>query len=212
MTAVTPVRTPRAWSPRAIVPTEPELTLDVLGPPILNLVVMGNPVTQGSKEFKGHVNKRTKAGKVVRVPLLLDDAKALGPWRDKVAAAALSVLPHDWVTLDEPLVADLVLSLPRLKATPTTKRTLPHTKGKGSGDMEKFQRATNDALGTTLPKLDPRGRMVFADDARITHWRRACKVYAGDVLDPDALRSPGAVIRLWRYPATLLGPIKTLGA
>ena len=182
----------RAIGRRVPLPTDPRLTLEVLGRPLFAIVVEQEPATQGSKDFKG-----MRQGK----PVLVESSEAkLRPWRAKVAAAAVAARPATWDVLDGPLVADMVFSLPRLSRTPKTLRVVPDTKP----DLDKLAMATGDALCTDTAALR---RPIMAEDSRITDYRRLTKVFAGDPLDPDALRVPGAVIRLWRYPEDLLGKV-----
>lgn len=189
----------RAIGARVPVATEPEhLTLAALGRPVFAITVHGDPATQGSKKAVG--TRRGANGQ--RVPILVESAKGLPAWRGAVCAAALAAVPSGWQPLDGPLVADLIVSLPRPKSAPKTLRRLPT----GYPDTEKLARAVMDALGTDAKKY---GRAVVADDARITDYRRQAKVYAGDPYDTDALRQPGAVIRLWHYPPHLLEKMET---
>lgn len=178
------------------------LDLDELGKPEFAVVVTGMPATQGSKRVDGVFRKRTKEGRTVTVPRLVDSSDdndgALTAWRSAVTAAAVSVLPAGWELLDGPLVADMIVTLRRPVSEPKTLRTLPHRKP----DVSKLARAIEDALATDAAKLR---RGVIADDARIVAYRRLCKVYQRDPYDTDALPYPGAVIRLWRYPEHLLG-------
>jgi len=174
-------------------PTEdPALTLVELGPPLLAIVVYGSPAPQGSKS--AFVNPKTQ-----RV-VVKESSDAVKPWRAAVLAAAQSARPATWETLDGPLVADMVFTMPRQKSAPKTLRTLPSP----YPDLSKLCRATEDALGEDSKNL---GRLIIADDARIVAYRRLHKVYEGDPLDVDALRRPGAVIRLWRYPGHYLGKV-----
>lgn len=212
MTATEVIPQPRrAIGRRVPLPTESLLNLRTLGRPDFAIVVYGEPVSQGSKGAAGSYRKRTKSGAVVTVPRLVDSSDlatktrapgGLSRWRGAIAAAAIEAMPHDWKPLDGPLVADTIVSLPRLAATPKTLRTLPVS----SEDLSKLTRATEDALGTTCAQVGRRVP-VLINDARITDYRRLAKVFAGDPLDPDALPRPGAVIRLWRYPVDLLGKV-----
>lgn len=201
----------RAIGRRVPAPTEPLLNLTELGPPVFAIEVYGTPVSQGSKGVGGSYRKRTKAGVVVTVPRLVDTsdlatktraAGGLSRWRMAIAAAAIEAMPHDWQPLDGPLVADTIVSLPRLASTPKTLRTLPMS----SEDVSKLTRATEDALATTCKEFG-RKVPVLINDARIVTYRRLDKVFAGDPLDSDALRTPGAVLRLWPYPTHLLGKV-----
>lgn len=199
MTTLTVTRTP-------VPPARDDpLSLAVLGRPAFSVVVRGLPATQGSKEYKGHRATVTKTGARVSVPILADSSgRKLDAWRNAVCAAAVAAVPPGWVTLDEPVVADLIVSLPRLSRTPKTKRTVPDTKP----DLSKLLRAVEDALATDTARFP--GRRVLAEDSRIVAHRRLAKVWTDDPLDTDSLPHPGAIIRLWRYPATLLGPVATL--
>lgn len=198
---------PRRTGPPVPVPTENPLTLAVLGRPALAFAVYGLPTPQGSKSYKGKKRIITKAGEVKRIANLVessDEDGSLTAWREKVAGAALAALPYGFETLDGPLVMDLTVSLPRPSRTPKTLRTVPHTKP----DLDKLVRAIADGLGTTAPKIDYKKRKIIAEDSRIQSFRKGPeKVWERDPLDSDALPQPGAVIRLWRYPETLLGKI-----
>lgn len=209
MTAATLAR--RASGPPVPVPRENPLTLAVLGRPALAFAVYGKPATQGSKSPKGTKEITTKAGATKRITNLVESANAskvnpmgLTRWRESVAGAALATLPYGWEALDGPLVADLTISLPRGTRVPKFLRTLPMTKP----DLDKLLRAIPDALCNTAPKIDPKGRKIIVEDSRIVSYRKLDKVWVGDPFDNDALRSPGAVIRLYRYPADLLGKIE----
>jgi hypothetical protein len=184
----------RAIGRRVPLPTE-RLTLRDLGRPLFAIVVYGDPAPQGSKT--GFVNPKTQ-----RV-VLKESSAAVKPWRAAVLKAAQEARPHGWVAMDGPLVADMVVTMPRPKSAPKTLRTLPSP----FPDLSKLCRSTEDALGEDSIKL---GRPIIADDARIVEYRRLAKVYEGDPWDPDALRQPGAVIRLWHYPEHLLGKIATI--
>jgi hypothetical protein len=115
----------------------------------------------------------------------------------------MAARPRQWEVLDGPLVADMVFTLPKPKDRPKTLRVLPHA----LPDLDKLARCTGDALGEDAKQF---GRPLIADDARIVAYRRLDKVYEGDPFDADALRRPGAVIRLWRYPEQYLGRMEAL--
>ena len=183
---------------RVPVARDPEhLRVDVLGAAAVALVVYGNPAPQGSKD-----GKIVYVGGKPRV-VMYEAHKDVKPWRAAVLSVAMAVRPHDWEVLDCPLVADIVITLPRPKSQPKTLRTMPIA----LPDLDKLQRAVGDALGTDAKALN---RPILADDSRIVEFRRACKVYEGDPYDSDALRRPGAVIRLWRYPPGYLGKMEAL--
>lgn len=194
MTATAVIPQPRRAIGR-MVPMETEdraLTLVELGRPLLSIVVYGSPAPQGSKS--AFVNPKTQ-----RV-VVKESSDAVKPWRAAVLAAAQAARPHTWETMDGPLVADMVFTMPRPKAAPKTLRTLPSP----FPDLSKLCRATEDALGEDARNLK---RPIIADDARIVAYRRLHKVYENDPLDRDALRRPGAVIRLWNYPSHYLGKV-----
>lgn len=153
------------------------LTPDVLGEPALAFTVDGRPAPQGSKSAvvrKGRVS-------------MFESSKAVKPWRKAVALAAVAAVGSGWEPLDGPLVADVVLTMPRPRALPKTLRRFPAV----APDLSKLLRATEDALDTDSG--------VIANDSRLVAFRRLAEFYVGDP-DPDALPYPGAVIRLWRHP------------
>lgn len=180
------------------VPAETPWTLDVLGSPSLDFVVYGSPAPQGSKNGfavskKGKGGARVYTGKVA----MTESSKKVKPWRDAVAAIAASlVLPEHRPLLDGALVADMVFSLPRPARFPKSKADdtrwlhgLPTT----TPDLSKLARSTEDALTG----------IAWADDARVVGYRRLDKAYAGGD-DHDALRQPGARIRIWPVPLPVL--------
>lgn len=211
----------RRQGPPVPLARENPLTLAVLGPPALAFAVYGDPAGQGSKSPMGTKAVRTKAGKVVRIANLVESADAsnktpmkLTRWREAVAAAAIAALPDEWEPLNCPLVVDLTVSLPRTGRVPKFLRTLPFTKP----DLDKLVRGVADGIGTTAPrgfKVGSRyigGRKIITEDSRITSYRKLDKVWVGDPFDNDALRAPGAVVRLYRYPESLLGKLDTVQA
>lgn len=154
-----------------------------LGVPSFEIRLVGTPGPQGSK-------KAFARGKRI---LVIESSAKVKPWREAVATAARVAVGRDWEVLDGPLVGAIVLTLKKPKSAPKTLRVLPTT----YPDVSKLLRSTEDALGTDAG--------IIRDDARIVEYARLAKVYEGDALDPDALPTPGAVIRLWKYPETLLG-------
>lgn len=184
----------RAIGARVPVAVDPEhLRVEVLGVPAFAIVAYGDPATQGSISFKG-----MRKGKPIMVA---SGAVNLAKWRGQITAAALTAMPWGFEVLDGPLVMDLVVTLPRPVAAPKTLRRLPATKP----DLDKLARAAGDALGTDTKAAN---RPVITEDSRIVAFRRLEKVYEGDPYDPDALRRPGAVIRLWPYPPGYLDKMK----
>jgi len=187
----------RAIGRRVPLPTEvTDLTLAELGPPMFAVVVYGTPAPQGSKTPTGRT-RTSKNGK--KVPILRESSRAVKPWREAVAAAALAALPPGWTPLTGPLVADYVLTLPKPADRPKTLRTLPDRQP----DLSKLLRATEDGIDQNVKS---HGRQVILDDAQFVGFRRLFEFYVGDP-DPDALRQPGAVIRIWPYPRHLLGKV-----
>lgn len=168
------------------------LTLDDLGEPALAFTVIGVPGPQGSKSPKG----KTKDGRTIMV----ESSKKVKPWRLHVATVARETAGENWVQLDGPLVADMIFTLPAPVNLPKTLRRVPTT----TPDLSKLLRSTEDALDTDAS--------VIRNDSHIVAYRSTAKVYEGDRFHPDALPHPGAVIRLWRYPAHLLGSLVALEA
>lgn len=169
--------------------TETPWTLDVLGPPGVAFAVYGNPAPQGSKAFKGYRNQRLKDGRVVQVPNLQEQVQGVGPWRESVASVAVTATNvPGWEPLDGPLVVDMIFTLRRGSSIPKWRDW--HFTEK---DVSKLARSTEDALKN----------IVWVDDSRVSDYRRLAKRYVGSS-DPDALRGPGAVIRVWQVPAALI--------
>jgi len=173
--------------PRLVAPAPPEgWTLGALGAPVFSIVVYGTPPPQGSKKPEGKFRKKTKAGTVVTIPRMVESAQdAIDAWRDAFDKACRLVLPRGWVPLDAPLIADMTFTLKKPVNAPNTRLTWPMR----YPDLDKLARATGDAL--SLAK-------VYKDDARIVEYRTLAKRYPGE--GPDALRKPGAVVRLWILP------------
>ncbi|MEW2250450.1 RusA family crossover junction endodeoxyribonuclease [Streptomyces sp. NPDC006975] len=149
--------------------------------PALQLTVYGTPGPQGSKN-------RNAAG------ALYESSAKVKPWRDAVKSAALDALHHDdaWRPLDGPVLLDLVFSLRRPKGHYGSGRNAGQLKPSApyypisKPDLDKLVRATQDAL---------KDAGVLADDSCVTDVRTAKRfVLTGD----DTLRTPGAVIRVWR--------------
>ncbi|MFJ4365123.1 RusA family crossover junction endodeoxyribonuclease [Streptomyces chartreusis] len=148
--------------------------------PALNLTVYGTPGPQGSKT-------RNAAG------ALYESSAKVKPWREAVKTAALDALHHDdaWSALNEPVWLDLQFSLRRPKNHYGTgknagrlKTSAPHFPT-SKPDLDKLVRSTQDAL---------KDAGVLADDSVVASLSTR-KVF---VLWGDALRTPGAVIKVWR--------------
>ncbi|QIJ62599.1 RusA family crossover junction endodeoxyribonuclease [Streptomyces sp. JB150] len=148
--------------------------------PALLLTVYGTPAPQGSKT-------RNRAG------AMYESSAAVKPWREAVKTAALDVLHHDdgWAALDGPVWLDLRFTLRRPKNHFGTGRNAGLLKPSApqfptsTPDLDKLIRSTQDAL---------KDAGVLADDSVVAQLS-ASKVY---VLWGNALRTPGAEIRVWR--------------
>lgn len=152
------------------------------------LVVIGHPAPQGSKKFVG----LNKAGRGI----LVESSKRVKPWRDDVKNAAeawraemANNTPHVlFPTLDGPLRVTMVFTVPKPASAPKRRRTWPDRKP----DLSKLVRSTEDALSDAG---------FWADDARVVEYGRLAKVFPGE--DPDALQSPGVVIRVETVPGLM---------
>jgi crossover junction endodeoxyribonuclease RusA len=147
---------------------------------VIGITVAGSPAPQGSKSFKG-----IRGGKAI----LAESSKHVKPWRDAVRADALlarnawTSANGRWAPLDEPLVVDMVFTVPKPVAAPKRRRTWPMR----MPDLSKLCRSTEDALTDAG---------IWRDDARVVEYGRLAKVFPGE--DRDALDAPGAVIRIYR--------------
>jgi crossover junction endodeoxyribonuclease RusA len=156
--------------------------------PALRLTVYGTPGPQGSKN-------RNAAG------ALYESSAAVKPWRDAVKSAALDALHHDqeWAPLHCPVWLDVQFSLRRPKGHFGTGRNAGRLKPSAppyptsKPDLDKLVRSTQDAL---------KDAGVLADDSAVASLS-ATKSY---VLWGDALRTPGAVINVWRLTDFLKEP------
>lgn len=150
--------------------------------PLIEIVVRGIPGPQGSKRHVG-------GGRMI------ESSKKVKPWREAVVTEAVDV--RDGApALTGPLAVEMVFTLTRPKSHYRTGRNAHMLRDDAPArpaskpDTSKLLRSTEDALTTAG---------VYRDDALIVEYLRAAKVYANE--DPDALDSPGAVIRI--YP---IGP------
>lgn len=145
--------------------------------PRLELTVRGTPAPQGSKRHVGN-------------GVMVESSKKVKPWRDAVRGEAAAAT-HGQTPLDEPVRVSMVFTFLRPASHYGTGRNTgqvrPAAPGapQGMPDLSKLVRSTEDALTDAG---------VWRDDARIVALQ-AAKVYAGE--HPDALDSPGAVIRIW---------------
>ncbi|MFE6362915.1 RusA family crossover junction endodeoxyribonuclease [Streptomyces sp. NPDC057806] len=148
--------------------------------PALSLTVYGTPGPQGSKT-------RNAAG------AMYESSAKVKPWREAVKTAALDALHHDdgWTALACPVWLELQFTLARPKHHFGTGRNAGRLKPSAphfptsKPDLDKLVRSTQDAL---------KDAGVLADDSAVAHLS-ASKTY---VLWGDALRTPGAVIKVWR--------------
>lgn len=138
----------------------------------------GVPVTQGSKT-------RTRFG------LVDDNAKTLKPWRKTVTAAAEDAARYT-PKITGPVFVRITFTLERPKHHYRTGRNAQLLRdaapaypiARGSGDVDKYQRAAFDALTDAN---------VWADDVQVVDVR-ARKVWAGE--HEHALDRPGVRIEI----------------
>lgn len=158
----------------------------------MRIEVRGDPAPQGSK--RGIIHRST--GRVV----MMESSKKVKPWRESVRAAALEErdLAREGATMDiggydEPLVVRMIFSFVRPKGHYRTGRNAHLLRDDaprqpcGIPDLSKLLRSTEDALTQAR---------VWRDDARVSTYERAAKVWCGE--DPEALDTPGAVIVIRR--------------
>jgi Holliday junction resolvase RusA-like endonuclease len=140
------------------------------GEPAIEVVVHGHPAPQGSKRHVGR-------------GIMVESSKHLKPWREAVKYAAFEVIvDDDRFPLSGPLLAQMVFTLRKPSSAPKRTRTWPSR----MPDLSKLIRSTEDALTDAG---------VWASDALVIQYMATTKTYPGE--DPDALATPGAVIRVW---------------
>jgi Holliday junction resolvase RusA-like endonuclease len=173
--------------------TETPWTLEVLGAPEIAFAVYGSPGPQGSKTarpvYTGRGANRRPTGRTV----LHESSAKVRPWREAVAAVAarhtLGGATPGWTALlTGPLVVDMIFTMP--KGSTLAKWLDWHDR---IPDLSKLARSTEDALTG----------LVWGDDGQITGYRRLEARFEGSS-DPDTLRKPGAVVRVWRVPDDLI--------
>lgn len=120
-----------------------------------------------------------------KVAMVESSSARVKAWRSAVAAIARDAAPP--ALLAGALVVDFVLTMPRPQRFPVGDLRRVHGRPAVTPDLSKLARSTEDALTG----------IVWADDALAVAYRRLEKVYVSDPRDPDALRAPGAVIRVW---------------
>lgn len=151
--------------------------------PMLSFSVRGIPGPQGSKRHVG--NGR-----------MIESSAKVKPWRDAVTNIAVQARSAAGIDLlDGPLRVDMVFTFLRPRSHYGTGRnnwlirSNAPAQPMSAPDLSKLARATEDALN----------KFAWVDDARVAEYGRLAKVWAGE--DPDALDSPGAVIRIYRIGA-----------
>lgn len=147
--------------------------------PSIVVVAYGRPITQGSKTRNRYGGVRD------------DNAKTLKPWREAIKTAALEVMNH----------AERLTCPVSVKATFSFDRPAGHYRtgcnahllrdsapawpaNKGSGDIDKCERAIYDALTDAG---------VWRDDSQVVENANR-KVWAGE--HEDALRLPGVRVEV----------------
>ena len=153
---------------------------------MIAFIVRGHPAPQGSKRHVGN-------GRMV------ESSKHVAPWREAVrhTATISYALTNPEGPIDAPIVVDMVFTFARPKSHYRTGRNAhllrdaAPTHPTGPPDLSKLARSTEDALTDAG---------VWRDDALVWRYGELAKVYPGT--HPDALDTPGAVIRV--YPADLM--------
>lgn len=146
----------------------------------MEIRVYGTPGPQGSKKFVG----LAKSGRGI----LVESSAKVKVWRQDVKAAALEALEEYSLSIEHhcngaipgAVEVEMIFTMPKPKSAPKNRRTWPSTRP----DLSKLVRSTEDALTEAG---------VWEDDARIVRCISQ-KVFPGE--HPDALRVPGAVIRI----------------
>ena len=133
----------------------------------IELIAYGSPAPQGSKRHVG-------GGRMI------ESSKKVKPWRQDVKDAAERLLAESGVaTLDGPILARMVFTVPKPASAPKKRRTYPWRKP----DVSKLVRSTEDALSDAG---------LWRDDSRVVEYSRVAKVFPGE--DPEALDRPGVRI------------------
>lgn len=149
----------------------------------MKIVVYGHPAPQGSKRFMG-----VHGGKGV----MKESSAKVKPWREDVKAAAEAAIAlrnlAPWEPMNEPVAMVVVFTLPAPQSLPKRRASYPSK----LPDLSKLVRSTEDALTSAG---------IWKDDARVVDCR-SIKTYPVGTpgAHPDALHSPGAVIRVFPYP------------
>jgi crossover junction endodeoxyribonuclease RusA len=163
---------------------------------VISFMVLGHPVTQGSKDaypvWKGSPCPACKR-RAFSHSQLVESAAGWQEWRLRVETAgrrAMRQLGAIEPPLDGPLAAAMTFTLAR----PPSHRG--RTEPTGPPDEDKLARAAGDACTAAG---------VIADDARILGYTRQWKAFpllagmeARPWFDDDVLDQAGAVIRIWQ--------------
>ena len=120
-----------------------------------SFVALGKPAPQGSKRHVGH-------------GVMIEQVKALRPWRDTVTAAAYGAGEK----LAGPLHVVMVFSMPRPKSAPKS-RQYPD----GRPDLSKLVRAVEDSITDAG---------LWSDDAQVVSLE-ASKVFARQTSSDDGM-------------------------
>ncbi len=139
--------------------------------PSVTVFVSGFPAAQGSKRHVG--NGR-----------LIEQSKAVKPWRKNVRAAAEEAvaLALRGQPLAGPLEVDITFTVRKPTSAPKRRRTWPAVRP----DLDKMLRSTFDALTEAR---------IWGDDGQVIEVSGR-KVYPNE--HDRALSAPGAVIRVWQ--------------
>lgn len=136
----------------------------------MRIQVYGVPAAQGSKSYVGN-------------GIMIDSDRRLKPWRYAVISAIVEAKPSPEFQFTGPIALLSTFTFPKPKSAPKTRVTYPVT----ALDIDKCVRAIGDSLTQSG---------VIVDDSRII-FQVALKSYPGQ--SPDALASPGVVIRIEEY-------------
>lgn len=151
---------------------------------MIAITVHGHPAPQGSKRHVGN-------------GVMVESSKHVKPWRDAVRSDAVDEIyrlcPDETgaFPLTDPLIVDMVFTFTRPRSHYRTGRNAhllrdaAPTHPTGPPDLSKLARSTEDALTDAG---------VWRDDSLVVAYGQLAKVYPGT--HPDALDTPGAVIRI----------------
>lgn len=145
------------------------------------VTVYGQPAPKGSLKCIGRGGHHQ----------LVEDNARTKPWRELVKTAGLELAKHNGHRLEGALALMVTFTLERPASVTPAKRTWPHKRSKGSGDVDKLARTLLDGLEDAN---------VFHDDAQVCSLLTV-KCYPDSGI-PDGLDRPGAVIRLYPMEAT----------